>query len=409
MATVTFTSDRSWIIPADNSSVTIRCYGGQGGDGSGDSSSSGSDGGYAEGELSVSAGEQIEIVIGGGGNGKSASAGFGTSVSAGNGGDAASVRRSPGGVGDIAILAGGGGGGAGAAYGGGDGESETTGSGSGGGNGGDGGGTSGIFSISGADGGSSGGFDGGDGSRSTNGTNGSAAAVGGGGGGGLNGGEGGNATAGWSYSTDFLVAHAGGGAGGDGYTGGVSNSSQNGGAHSGSAKVEIDYTPTPNAPTMLPELIDHQAGNATIRWDIEDSIVDGYYVYRTSSPNPSPDPGNRIATINDRFTTEYVDTNISRGDRYYYIVSAFEATSGNESDATNQEGATVGEVVYVYTNGSWTYYPVYDSELISGADFDLASEISVFEQNTDTFGEGAFGGDTFGPSAGGAWREIENE
>lgn len=421
MATITFTSDIDWIVPDENGTVTIRCYGGEGEDGSASesgednsswstdiSTSGGSNGGYAEGDASVSPGDVLHVRIGGGGGadgGSYGAAGVSVSAQGGAGGNAASVRHGGSTVNDTIIGAGGGGGGAavGTGY---DhsGNADTAGSGAGGGNGQDGGSQSQTDT---AGGGASGSYEGDDGSqyKRTRGGVGGTVTCGGGGGGGFNGGEGGDIAFGTfvSSNSDYtnIYGLANGGAGGDGYTGGVSSSSQQTSFHSGNARVEIEYTPTPNAPINSNAVANHQGPNIEVLWNIHDSITDGFYIYRSESSGFTPGSGNRIATINNGSATSYTDSTVDRGVEYFYKISAFESTSSNESDPSVETASTAGEVFKIDEGGTFTQYPIKYND--SGS-WEFASELWVFSGGSG-YSTSAYGSSNYGSSSTGGWEE----
>ncbi len=62
-----------------------------------------------------------------------------------------------------------------------------------------------------------------------------------------------------------------------------------------------------------------------------------YRLYRSLNPNVDPEPGNLVATM-DTSVTEYMDTNVSFGVPYYYVVTALYVVQGDtlESDPSNE-------------------------------------------------------------------------
>lgn len=384
MASDTFYGGDEFIVPDDNSSVTLTCYGEDGGDGNADGdskfgtdASDGADGGKAEGTLSVNPGDTLYIKRLPGGNGPNNG-----DAQAGGGGDGIAVAKNNDSESAVVIAAGGGGGGgAGAAD-----EHDDPGASSGAGGAGGGGGNNGedatYTGISDADGGTGGGSGSLDGSGGDSDSDSSSAikadAAGGGGGGGYNGGGGGEANA-YVYDGGERAVGAGGG-GGDGYIGGVSNANQSAGVHTGSEQVVIEYTPTPNPPENLTFTPNPDVPEVQLEWDIYDSIVDGYYVYRDTSPSVPIDSANRVATINNGSTMSYTDTDVVHGGEYYYRVTAFESTSGNESTASNEEGGQVAHMVKIEQNGSYNEYPLRVRNPDTG-EYDYPSDLKTRDSN----------------------------
>ncbi len=227
---------QTWVVPAGVTSVTIECYGAQGGRGT-QTTSTGGLGGYATGTLAVSAGQTLNIYVGGQGGYSSAGGwngggGYGSgSYNSGSGGGASDVRVGGTALSNRVIVAGGGGGGGG----------QTNGNAYGGTGGGTNGG-GGYNDVSNCTPyytwfanyatqtgpGPSTGCSGAAGSSATGGTytSGGAHTGGGGGGGYYGGGSGG-------YGV--------GGGGGSGYIGGVSSGSMSNGVRSGNGQVIISW------------------------------------------------------------------------------------------------------------------------------------------------------------------------
>ena len=229
---------QTWQVPAGITSITIECWGAQGGISSfGDI---GGKGGYAKGTLAVTPGQSLNVFVGGvgGNNGSTINAfnGGGRPYgSSAGGGGACDVRSGGTALANRVIVAAGGGGG---------GEGRSV----GGGAGGNGGGTTGTDGIpangtgnngfggsqtAGGAGGNGGWGAGGNGSLGAGGDSaGGGYADGGGGGGGYYGG-GGGAPQGTGY--------AGGGGGGSSYIGGVASGTTTAGIRSGNGQVVITY------------------------------------------------------------------------------------------------------------------------------------------------------------------------
>lgn len=246
-------AEQLWVVPAGITSVTLECWGAQGGvAGTTNPNQVGGKGGYAKGDLAVTPGETLRIyvgktgsafarisVFGGGGKG-----GYGPTAAddGGGGGGASDVRQGGSALGDRKIVAGGGGG---AGQGGSD-----------GGVGGAGGGTSGTAghtpnagaggtaSAGGAAG--SGGSAGGSGVGGNGGGNSDSRpnnpSGGGGAGGGYFGGGGGGGGDGIG---------GGGGGGGSGYVGGVTTTTLTADVKTGDGQVKITVANVaPNTPTL---------------------------------------------------------------------------------------------------------------------------------------------------------------
>ena len=368
--TFTYTgSVQTWTVPSEVSEVTIRCWGGAGGDGNFEgvstgetTESTGDPGGYAEGVLSVSEDDTLYIYVGGqggvgagtgswpnGGDGASteSDASYSYWAESGGGGGSSSVRHNNDSTSDRVILAGGGGGGSSAYTQNDDTGHETTSGGAGGGTGEDtaDASTADAFAA-GATGGGSGGWNGGSGSKHFNADDVQAAA--GGGGGGVDGGEGGNAAGDGTGTTD-REAVASGGAGGDGYVGGVSSASQSTASNNGDGVVEIEYKQPPATPDNVSATVDSN-DQITLSWEKDDSggSIDEYYIDIDRDGTGFVDPSGGPATVSDDDSSSYTATYTPNSDSPYDtqvgIDSSFQfrvAASG--SDGTS-DWATSGAV-----------------------------------------------------------------
>lgn len=234
---------QSWTVPATCvSSVTLECWGAQGGN-------SGAAGGYAKGDLSVSPGQVLYLYVGGqGGNPSGGWNGGGTGHSSmttsGGGGGGTDVRLGGTTLNDRIIVAGGGGGRCSLFSG----NFNFTNAGEGGGLSGNSGGNvnnGGAFAFGGSGGTSNNGGQGGGSSPASgsgtagtfgqggNGFPGSDATAGGGGGGYYGGGGGGYQSVGTNIAAS--------GGGGSGYTGNLSNASMQTGIRNGNGQIVITY------------------------------------------------------------------------------------------------------------------------------------------------------------------------
>ena len=220
--------EQTWTVPCGVSSITIKCYGAQGG---ANGSATGGQGGYATGTLAVAAGQIVYIEVGGqGGNtgaagwngGGAGIPGYGRA----GGGGASDVRYGGNGLSNRVIVAGGGGG----------------------------------ACTSFTPGGAGGGTNGGDGARASSGYAGFGA-IGGVGGIGQTNGSPYNGTLGQGGTYVTLLYSGGGGGwygggaglsggGGSGYIGGVTSSSMTVGGQTGNGKVTITYTVSSSTPTI---------------------------------------------------------------------------------------------------------------------------------------------------------------
>lgn len=72
-----------------------------------------------------------------------------------------------------------------------------------------------------------------------------------------------------------------------------------------------------------------------LNWIASPSIIDGYFVYRSSQP------GGPYSRINDApvLDTSFVDSDVSAGQTYFYVVTA--VASGVESAYSNESEANV--------------------------------------------------------------------
>ena len=89
-------------------------------------------------------------------------------------------------------------------------------------------------------------------------------------------------------------------------------------------KPKIDPTlPKVSELRALPDI-----KSIALEWDpIHDERVEGYCLYRSSQDNPKL---KRVAIINDRFSSHYVDNNLEPNTLYYYRISTYE-NDGRES------------------------------------------------------------------------------
>lgn len=272
---------QTYTVPCGVTSLTIECYGAQGGSGAtggiGAPGGAGGLGAYATGTLAVSPGDILNVFVGGAG--ATPTGGFngganGGSQNAGGGGGASDVRIGGTALGNRVITAGGGGGGGRAGC-----ESSATINGGNGGVGGGGSGANGIdaptsggsagggfggtISAGGNAGIGCGGFLGSPGTVGTSGnggvggsgqscccfSNGSIPGGGGGGGGFLGGGGGGGGSAGTTGCSGNDKGGGGGGAGGSNDVSGVTSGSSTNGIRTGNGVVKISYLVGPPAPT----------------------------------------------------------------------------------------------------------------------------------------------------------------
>ncbi len=234
---------QSWTVPATCvSSVTLECWGAQGGN-------SGAAGGYAKGDLAVNPGQDLYLFVGGQGGNPSGGwngggAGHSSMSTSGGGGGGTDVRLGGTTLNDRIIVAGGGGGRC-ALY---SGNFNFTNAGEGGGLSGNSAGTvnnGGAFAYGGGGGTPSSGGQGGGSSPSSgsgsagswgqggNGFPGTDATAGGGGGGYYGGGGGGYQSVGTNIAAS--------GGGGSGYTGTLSNASMQTGIRNGHGQIVITY------------------------------------------------------------------------------------------------------------------------------------------------------------------------
>lgn len=243
MPTQTFNytgGQQTWTVPSGVSTVTVRCWGAQGGGGTG--GGNGANGGFGETTLNVSAGETLYIYVGERGN-------FGSGSSGGSGGW---PNGGDGGTDDPGDGGGGGGGGSsGVRYPSSSVSDQVCMGGGGGGNDwggfhapGRGGGTQGEDGDGGywGEGGtqSSGGDEGGSRNQGGDGVGGQSGIAGGGGGGGYYGGGG----------SDAAGSYDGAGGGGSGYGDTLSV-----GGNSGHGVVEVEYTEAPAAPNNVAQTV----------------------------------------------------------------------------------------------------------------------------------------------------------
>ncbi len=110
----------------------------------------------------------------------------------------------------------------------------------------------------------------------------------------------------------------------------------------GPVRAIDDIAPQP--PTGL--TVTAQAdGTLKLQWNLspDDPNVGGaadvteYYIYRRTATGVYPDPGSPTYQV-PAGTTEFVDSNVTIGETYYYVVRAFDGT--NLSDPTAEAGAT---------------------------------------------------------------------
>ena len=307
-------TDESWDVPDNVWDVTIECAGasaedgGRGhivagdlnvedidtlyltvGDNIGDSHGNGGaasdgsdDGGGASWVIPDGTDLQDRVIVGGGGGGD------GSGVDAGDGGDAGHP----------------------------DGEDGTAGTGTGGGGG------EGGTQTEGGDGGRSG--DDADGEFGAGGSGG----AGGGGSGWYGGGGGGTVSSGSS----------GGGGGGSSYTDGVADTDTDVGFVDGdSGYIELTYGIAVAAPENL-TVADTTDTSVSLEWDDSDGEPDEYRIYRDTEPDIDPTQETPIDTV-DETTTSYDDTGRPQGRTYYYVVTAWNDTSG-ETEPSNEVSAT---------------------------------------------------------------------
>ena len=99
-------------------------------------------------------------------------------------------------------------------------------------------------------------------------------------------------------------------------------------------EVTLDSTlPTPSMNGFIADIT-----SSAFEWKpIDDQRVNGYYVYR-NTPNQEDQKLHRIATIDNRFATHYVDTNLSPATHYQYRFSSFTKT---ETESVGSETLVV--------------------------------------------------------------------
>src|ERR1035437_9117659 len=314
MASTTFSytgGSQSFVVPTGVTSLTVECWGAQGGAGI----STAGLGGYLKSTQTVTPGETLDIEVGRSGNtggtdtasynggGRSYGGGY-----AGNlmGGGASDVRRGGSALANRIAVAGGGGG-AGGIGGGGSAGGGTTG-------GGDGISAGGGGTQS-AGGGAQG--DGSSGSLGNGGAGGASSRGGSGGGGGYYGGGGGNSGSGYG---------GGPGGGGSSYASGTITTNTQGG-HSGNGQVTITYPDLPGAPTIGTATAGDTS--ATVTWSTPGSdggsAITGYWIYPSSGPN-----------INVGVVTSYTVTGLTNGTAYAFKVAAINAVgTGSQSGSSN--------------------------------------------------------------------------
>lgn len=305
---------QTFTVPCGVDSITISCWGAQGGAGANgaptvsQTGGAGAMGGYAQATFPVTAGSTFNVFVGG--QGATPTGGFngganGGTQNAGGGGGASDVRFNGTSESDRIIVAGGGGGGGrggcestlgaggdGGIGGGGngeDGENSPT-------SGGDaGGGFGGVGSTGGGAGIGCGGFLGTAGANATGGTGGiggagqscccftSGSIPGGGGGGGgmVGGGGGGGGSAGTTGCSGNDKGAGGGGAGGTSFTGSGSNASTNDGIWLGDGMVTISYEdPTPAAAIISgPSMVMCAGGQDTLTFSTPNDPKANFYTW----------------------------------------------------------------------------------------------------------------------------------
>lgn len=374
MVSETFNGTTQWTVPQDVYTVKFAVWGAQGA-GGGSGNTSGGLGGYAEGFIDVQPGDTFHLICGNqpsgrsggypnGGQGGQASS-YQGSATAGGGGGSTDVRFPNDTQSDTILSAGGGGGGgeadsAPAEYS----STDRTNGGDGGADGqdandGEAGDGSIVFaSANGGHGGESGEWYGGGGNSAE--ADGEAFGAGGGGGGGHNGGSGGGADAYESeaHGDDWDHHAVGtGGGGGDGLTSGVYGSFSNTGVKEGDGQIEVIYTVT--QPQSFNVSFDATVPETNLTWSLPGGFDNSRYdfnIYRGESPGVTTS-STQIAQV-DGSDRSYTDTNVTRGETYYYIVATEDISSGSESTPSDEDGVLLAAQVNTYENGDWESYPV---------------------------------------------------
>jgi hypothetical protein len=107
----------------------------------------------------------------------------------------------------------------------------------------------------------------------------------------------------------------------------------------------------------------------TVKWTNRNAAAEGHRIYKSTAPI-DPDNLPAVLTTVGPAVTEYVDTDVVRGTRYYYRVGTFQGTdfalsTEMEVEAVPYTGPGVAEPVYGdYENGFFGILEAY--ELVSG-------------------------------------------
>lgn len=165
------------------------------------------------------------------------------------------------------------------------------------------------------------------------------------------------------------------------------------------AVFKIDGPPT--APeNLVVTLSDH---TITIEWDlVDEGDMEGYFVYRSMSPDIEVDLSEPIDTVYSP-TTVFTDTDVEHGFTYYYVVTAVDSMD-NESVASEEvsntayilqitavsfsqktDGSKIVDITYSFTgNPEGTYTITPHMSLNGGIDWQQCNDMSgdVGEANT---------------------------
>ncbi len=102
-------------------------------------------------------------------------------------------------------------------------------------------------------------------------------------------------------------------------------------------KVVVD----PNMPTVKGIKTLSDMTDIAFEWDpIYNDTIKGYYIYR-SNPMQKDGKMHRIATINSRYTSHYVDTKLLPGTVYYYKMSTFSDNNRESEPSKTIEAQTL--------------------------------------------------------------------